>query len=639
MSAGNGRGSANNLAGTGSKTFVGGRSPGRIIVDACLSRQPAGPIRWPGGRFLGRRAAFVTLALLMAAGCDSRPKPSDAGQPSSSAPTRGGELIVSVRTEPQSFSWYTRHDATTDVVTFLTQARLVRVDRATQEIEPWLAESWTRSADGRRYTIKLRPDVAFADGHPFTAADVVFSFEAAYDERAGGPMMADTMMAGGRRAIVAAQDPSTVVIEFPVDFAPGLRILDNLPILPKHKLQAAFDAGTFRDAWTLSTPLDQITGLGPFVLREFTPRQRMVFSRNERYFRKDERGAPLPYLDRVVVDIVPDQNAQMLRLEAGQSDMMASEVRPEDYAALKRAADAGSVQLFDLGVSIDPDSFWINLKPGAFGNDPRAAWLQSEELRHAISYAVDRQVFADTVFLGAGEPVFGPVTPANRRWHSPDITRTPHDPARAKQLLAKIGLVDRNGDAALDDPRGGTARFTLSTMKGQTALERGGAVIRDELRKIGLTVDLVLLEGNALVTRLQSGKGYEAAYFHVGFTDTDHALNQEYWLSSGGAHIWHLGQKTPATAWERRIDELMAKYASEMDEDQRKKAFDEVLKIYSDHLPVLHFAAPRVFAAASARLTGLKPAVLRPQFLWSPDTIAVKASGTGSQRRVEAAPH
>ena len=126
----------------------------------------------------------------------------------------------------------------------------------------------------------------------------------------------------------------------------------------------------------------------------------------------------------------------MLRLQSGQSDMTASEMRPEDYASLKRAADAGTVKLLDLGVSYAADSFWFNLKPGALAHDPRSAWLQRDELRRAISMAVDRQIFADTVFLGAGVPVYGPVTPANKKWYSADAPHTPHDPAGARALLA-----------------------------------------------------------------------------------------------------------------------------------------------------------------------------------------------------------
>jgi peptide/nickel transport system substrate-binding protein len=585
------------------------------------------PIFWPMSQFLTRhsrnpRSIVVTLfamAVAVVAGC--RPTPAPAGQ--NAAPLRGGELVVSVRTQPQSFSWFTQRDATTELVTFLTQAKLFRVNRATQDVEPWLAERSTRSDDGRIYTVKLRPDVTFADGHPFTADDVVFSFAAAYDQK-GGSLLAGDLMAGGKALSVAAADPTTVVITFPVPFGPGLRLLDDLPILPKHKLESALKAGTFASAWGLSTSLADITGLGPFVLSEYVPGQRLVFSRNDRYFRKDSNGAALPYLDRIIVEIVQDQNAQMLRLEAGQSDMTSSEIRPEDYAPLKRAADAGRVQLLDLGGALDADSFWINLKPGAFGNDPRASWLQRDELRQAVSLAVDRQAFADAVFLGAGVPVFGPVTPANKKWFASDLPHPPHDPARAKELLATIGLRDRNGDGLLVDSRGAPARFTLITQKGQTALERGAAVIRDELKKIGLTVDVVALEGNAVVQRLTTGQGYEATYFHLGMTDTDPALTQDYWLSSGNFHVWNLGQKTPATAWERQIDELMARQTSSLDERERKRLFDEVLRIFAEHLPIVHFAAPRIFVAASARVTNLTPAVQRPQLLWSADTIAVR---------------
>ena len=155
------------------------------------------------------------------------------------------------------------------------------------------------------------------------------------------------------------------------------------------------------------------------MLSEYAAGQRLVFTRNPRYFRKDAAGTPLPLLDRIVVEIVPDQSAEILRLEAGQTDISEREIRLEDYAPLKRAADAGRLKLFDLGVAVDADSFWFNLKPGAFAGDPRAAWIQRDELRQAISLAVDRKAFADTVYLGAAVPVFGPVTPGNKTWYCP----------------------------------------------------------------------------------------------------------------------------------------------------------------------------------------------------------------------------
>ncbi len=535
----------------------------------------------------------------------------------------GGELRVAVSAEPQSFNWYTRHDLSTHLVTLLTHATLVRVNRVTQDVEPWLAERWTPSPDGRHFTIALRQGVTFSDGHPFTADDVVCSFRAAYAREAGS-IMADGLQAGGRPLQAAVVDASNVLISFEKPFGPGLRLLDNLPILPKHVLEKSLEHGSFASVWGLSARPEALVGLGPFILKGYAPGQRLSFARNPRYFRKDASGVQLPYLDGISVDIVPDQAAQLLRLEAGQLDTTATEVRAADVAPLKRAADAGRLQLLDLGVGYDPDSFWINLRPRAFDNDPRAGWLQRDELRHAISLAVDRQAFIDAVYLGAGVPAFGPITPANRQWFTLTVPRTPFDPGRARALQASIGLDDRNGDGLVEDARGNPARFSVLTQQGDAAVERGAAVIRDHLRRVGLTLDVVALDRNAVVQRFLSGAGYDAAYFRVGTSDTDPALNPDYWFSSGGARVWNLAQPSPATEWERRIDELMLRQSSSADPAERKRLFDEVQRVYAEHLPVVHFAAPNVFIAASTRVIQRTPAIARPQLLWSADTIALR---------------
>jgi peptide/nickel transport system substrate-binding protein len=539
------------------------------------------------------------------------------------AVARGGEVITSVHTDPRTFNRMMARDSTTDLVAVLTQAKLVRLNRVTQDLEPWLAESWTRSSDGTTYSLRLRPNVTFSDGHPFTADDVLFSFEAVYDQKVGS-VLADALLVGGQPLKVAVTDPLSVTVTFPEPFAPGLRLLDILPILPRHKLEKAHKGGTFARAWGLGVAVDELAGLGPFVVTSYVPGQRLIFSRNARYWRKDANGAPLPYLDRIVVEIIPDQDVELLRLEAGQLDMTAAEMRPEDYAPLKRVADTGKLRILDLGVGFDADSLWFNLKPGGLGpNDARASWLQHDALRQAVSMAVDRQLFANTVFLGAGVPVYGPITPANKKWYSASVPAVAHDPGRAKKLLASIGLLDRNGDETLEDANGRPARFALLTQKGNTSLERGAAVIRDELKKIGLIVDVVALDGAALIQSFLSGQ-YEAAYFRVAATDADPAANPDFWLSSGTAHVWNLEQKTPATDWERRIDELTVRLRASFDDVERHRLFEEVQTIFAEHLPTIQFVAPRIFVGVSSRVTNLMPtAFTRPQLLWAPDTIAV----------------
>ena len=339
--------------------------------------------------------------------------------------------------------------------------------------------------------------------------------------------------------------------------------------------------------------------------------------KNPNYWRKGR-----PYLDRIVIDIIPDQSAELLRLESGQLDMLTSEISPDAYAALKRAADQGRVKLLDLGVSRNAEGLWFNLKPGAFAGDPRAAWLQRDELRRAISLAVDRQAFADTVFLGAGVPVYGPETPANKRWYWEGLPQTPHDPAAAKQLLAGIGLTDRDGNGTLEDAAGRPARFTLLTQKGRPSLERGAVVIGEELKKLGVAVDVVTLDSSQVVQRFLSGQ-YDAVYFNATKSDLDPGTNPDFWFSSGSAHPWNVEQKTPATEWERQIDALMTKQIAARDEAERKRLYDEIQKIFYEHQPIVYFVAPRIYAASSARVLNVTPSDARPQLLWRPEAVAV----------------
>ena len=553
------------------------------------------------------------VASLLACGSDSAPSPA-ARRPQVRA------LLSSIRAEPRGFNRYAGRDSVTETITHLTQARLVRIDRRTQELEPWLAESWTASDDGLTYTVKLRQGVTFSDGAPFTAADVLFAFRAIYDERTGSAI-GESMRVGGKPLQVSAPDAGTVVVRFPSPFGPGLRLLDNLPILPRHKLERALDEGRLAQAWDSATPVAEIAGLGPFVIAEYQAGQRLVFARNPRYWRTGENGERLPALDRLTLEIVPDQNAELLRLQAGQVDFTQAEIRPEDYATLKKAADAGRLTLVDLGVGLDPDAFWINLHPpkGAV----RRPWLQRTELRRAISHAVDRQAFANTVLLGAGVPVYGPVTPGNGRWYAPGVPKYEHDPAAARSLLSGLGLVDRNHDGVLEDPGGARAGFTILTMKGNSVLERGATFLRDELRKVGLAVEVAPLEVGAVIDRIERGD-YESVFFRFLTTDLDPALNMDFWMSSGASHVWNPSQQKPATEWERQIDQLMVRQAATLDPAARKALFDEAQRVFGEQLPVLQFAAPRIYLALSSRVENATPALLRPAILWNPDRLAVR---------------
>jgi peptide/nickel transport system substrate-binding protein len=119
---------------------------------------------------------------------------------------------------------------------------------------------------------------------------------------------------------------------------------------------------------------------------------------------------------------------------------------------------------------------------------------------------------------------------------------------------------------------------------------------------------------------------FESILFVLNVTNLDPAMNPDFWLSSGSAHIWNIGQPKPATDWEKQIDDLMVTVMGSVDQTERKRAFVDIQKIFADNLPVLYFVAPRLYMGVSTRVGGLTPSILRPQLLWNAERMTVQGA-------------
>jgi peptide/nickel transport system substrate-binding protein len=278
-------------------------------------------------------------------------------------------------------------------------------------------------------------------------------------------------------------------------------------------------------------------------------------------------------------------------------------------------------------VGRDPDMLWFNLKRAA-PKDPRP-WLRSKEFRQALSFASDRQAIANTVYLGAAVPLFGPVTPRNSTWYSATAPTFPHDPAKARRLMATLGLSDRNGDGTLEDPAGRPVRFSIIVQAGHTIRERAVSVLQDQFRRLGVTVDVVALDPQSMIKRWLAAD-YDSIYHAFQSSATDPAMSLDFWLSSGSTHFWNPGQNKPATDWEARIDDLMREQVATGDLAERQRLFAEVQRIFGEELPAIYFVAPKVTVAISPRVSNVKPAPQIPQLLWSAETLT--AAGVGPAR-------
>ena len=540
-------------------------------------------------------------------------------------PVRGGTLIANLRSEPATFNRFAPAavQAAVDAVARLTQATLVRINRVSGEPEPWLAEKWTIAPDGRTITLTLREAVQFSDGAPFTSADVLFSFAALYNPDVKS-VLASAVMVQHKPLQVSAPDPRTVVVTLPAPFTPGVALLDNLPIYPKHLLEAALESKTFATAWGVKTPPASMAGLGPFVISEYVPAQHMTLVRNPHYWRRDAAGVQLPYLDRIDMQFVPSQDAEMLRLQSGSLDVMTqADVSPENIASLRRLRDQGSVQLAELGVGVDPIMLWFNLTPAGVAKLAKSKpYLQRAEFRQAISYAVDRDAMANTVYLGAAVPVYGPVTPGNRTWYSDAAPKYPFDPARAKALLAGLGLADRNGDGMLEDVAGQPVRFSTLTQT-QHIRGRTAAFVQEQLRKAGIVMDVVELDPQSLFGRYAAGD-WESICYGFQTSAFDPAMNLDFWLSSGDNHVWNPNQPAPSTPWEKQIDDLMQKQIAAPTLAERHQLYAEAQRIFGEHLPGIYFVAPKITIAMSRRVGGAVPVLLDPKILWAADGLYVR---------------
>jgi peptide/nickel transport system substrate-binding protein len=567
---------------------------------------------------------IASLSIAVSASCSRQ---ADSQKPAgSNAPSRGGSIVATTRTDPPTFNRIAQSVIATDIFAFLTQGRLVRINRETGDVEPWLAEKWQTAVDGKTYTLTLRDGVTWSDGTPFTSADVLFTFAAIYDPKTASPL-ASSVTIEGKPLTVSAPDARTVVVTYPQVFGPGISLLDNVTIVPKHKLSDALAAGAFAKAWSASTPPNELVSIGPFLLTDYRPGERLIFERNPKYWRRDAQGVQLPYADKLTLELVPQQDAEMVRLQSGQSDFNQQSLRATDIETLRALAEQHRAQVVDLGIGTDADSFVFNLRPDKWKTDPRASWIGRKEFRQAVSHAVDRQVFADTVFLGAAVPLQGPVTPGNKRWFWPDVPTYSFSREKALALLATIGLKNRDQDEWLEDEQGHDARITVLTFRGNGVLERSAEFVTDALRKIGIAADVQALEPNAVRQRVVGGD-FEAAYIQFAATDPDPALSRDFWSSDGSAHFWNPNQKTPGTEWERQIDELMVKQAGTNDELERRRLFNEVQRLFAENLPIVYFAAPRVYIGASARLMNLHASQNRPPLMWSADTLAVRNGKT-----------
>src|SRR5579872_4744472 len=261
----------------------------------------------------------------------------------------GGILSYAQRAEPKTFNPAISGDNASREILHRIHADLIHINRETQQTEPALAKSWTVSADGLHYVLELRRGIRFSDGQPFDADDVIFSFQVYMDERVQSPQR-DFLILEGKPIAVRKLDTYKVAIDLPLPYAVAERLFDGFAILPRHLLEQPYREGKLAAAWGLRTPAAEMAGLGPFQIKEYVPGQRLTLVRNKYYWKADSAGHRLPYLDEADFSFAGSEDGQVMRFQAGDSDIL-TRVTARNFAVLEK--DRRGFVLKDAGPGLE----------------------------------------------------------------------------------------------------------------------------------------------------------------------------------------------------------------------------------------------------------------------------------------------
>jgi len=437
-------------------------------------------------------------------------------------------------------------------------------------IVPDLAEKWDIEKDGTRIRFHLRKDVRWHDGHPFTAADVIFTYRTVIDPRT------PTAYAGDFKQVksVQALDDYTIEVSYDQPFAPAL-ISWGMSMLPEHLLKG-------KDI-TKTTLARQPVGTGPYLFKSWQPGSRIVLTANPDYF----EGRPR--LDGVVYRIIPDDATQFLELNAGNVDIKG--LTPLQYLRQTGSPDF-TANFVKYKYLADAYTFLgFNLKRPPFDD---------VKVRRALAHAIDKEEIIKGVLYGLGLATTGPYKPGTR-WYNPDVPKYAYDPAKARKLLAEAGFKDTNADGILEK-NGRPFTFTITTNQGNPLREKTAQIIQQRLKYIGIDTKIRIVEWTVFLKEFVDPGNFDAVI--LGWTITPDPDAFDVWHSSsiGPRKLNFVGFSNA------EVDDLLDKARHTFDEKARKRYYDRFQVILAQEQPYVFLYAPYALPAVSSRIKGIVPA-------------------------------
>ena len=520
-----------------------------------------GTLRW-------QHYILVAVVSLLCAACTSEKSSIPLPVSSKALPAYGDTLVEGTIGEASTLIPILASDSASHSVAGLIYNGLIKYDKDLKIIGD-LAESYQVSPDGLTITFKLRKNVTWHDGKPFTSRDVLYTYRVIIDPKTPTAYSEDFKQV----AAVTAPDSFTVIVRYAKPYAPALASW-SVAILPAHLLEG-------QDI-TKSPLARKPVGTGPFRFKEWVAGQKIVLEANKNYF----EGRP--YLDRYVFRLIPDTSTMYMELKAGGVDQMG--LTPVQFA---RQTDTPRFKAA-FNKYRYPSNGYLYL-----GYNLRHSLFKDIRVRRAMTAAINKDELIHGVLFGMGQKSDGPMIPG--RWaHNPNVKDIPFNPTYARQLLAEAGW--KTGDDGFLQKDGKTLRFTILTNQGNQQRLMTAQIIQQRLKQVGVDVRIRIVEWAAFLKEFIDKGNFEVVLL-AWMTSQDPDM-YDIWHSSKTkpGELNFIGYNNP------EVDRLLEEGRSTFDIEKRKKAYYRIQDILAEEQPYTFLYVPDALPVVSSRIHGIEPA-------------------------------
>ena len=434
---------------------------------------------------------------------------------------------------------------------------LLRADDEAKALGKCKAEEPMPTLDEPEITFHLRNGVRWHDGQPFTSADVLFTYKSIMSEEVASPRRSDFELIYD----VRAPTPHTVRAAYKKPYAPAL-LSWGMNMIPKHILD-----GKDTKWWAKNfnrTPV----GTGPFIFETWRTNEVIEVRKNPDYWEGP------PHLDCIAIRFIPDVLSLRMSFETGELDVLG--VDPHALGAMRKNPN---YEIFSTLANHYSYVGW-NLKRPLF---------QDRRVRQALAHAVNVPQIIQYVLYGQGVQSNGTYTPL-MWYHNPDVQPFMYDPDRARELLAEAGWAPKDAGGCLVKD-GKPFEFTLITNQGNEIRKDITALVQEDLRKIGINVEVEIYEWSVFIKKKIDVQDFDACV--LGWV-----LGHDYDLYQ----LWHSSQSFAGglnfcSYSNPRVDKLIELARGEFDTERVKKYCRETQRIIYEDQPYLFLYVPNSITA------------------------------------------